>query len=140
LRILVIDDEPDVLLLCRINLEHAGHEVDEAATGEEGLELALADPPDVIVLDVMLPRRDGLSVLEELAATERTCVIPVVLLTAKVRVGDRIRGWTAGASAYVTKPFAPSALADAVRRVSRMTPDQRATLRRETLAHLAGCG
>ena len=63
LRVLVIDDEPDVLMLCRVNLELAGHEVIEATNGEAGLELALQERPDVVVLDVMLPRMDGISVL-----------------------------------------------------------------------------
>src|ERR671922_168127 len=82
MRVLVIDDEPDVLLLCRVNLQYAGHEVIEALDGERGLELAVSGTPDLIVLDVMLPRRDGLSVLRDLAANPATSGTPVVLLTA----------------------------------------------------------
>ena len=83
MRILVIDDDPDALLLCRVNLEFDGHEVLEAPDGEGGFELAAREQPDVSVLDIMLPRLDGLSVLESLLRTEATREIPVVLLTAK---------------------------------------------------------
>ena len=68
MRVLVIDDEPDVLMLCRVNLQLAGHEVIEASNGKAGLELARTLQPDVVVLDVMLPRVDGLTVLSDLAA------------------------------------------------------------------------
>ena len=68
-RVLVIDDEPDVLMLCRVNLEHAGHEVLMAETGEVGMELARTEHPDVIVLDLMMPMMDGFDVLQELRST-----------------------------------------------------------------------
>ena len=125
MRVLVIDDEPDVLLLCRVNLEIAGHEVLEASDGETGLDLAQREAPDVIVLDVMLPNLDGLSVLGELGIDERTRETPVILLTAKARVEDRIAGWRAGCADYVTKPFSPTLLPDVVVRVADMTPVER---------------
>jgi DNA-binding response OmpR family regulator len=124
MRVLVVDDEPDVLLLCRVNLEFAGHEVLEASNGERGVELAFGERPDVIVLDVMLPRRDGFSVLEELAGDARTCSTPVILLTAKALEADRMRGWRAGCAEYVTKPFSPIVLADTVDRVAEMSQDE----------------
>jgi DNA-binding response OmpR family regulator len=136
LRVLVIDDEPDVLVLCRINLEHAGHEVWEATTGEEGLAIARAEPPDVIVLDVMLPTLDGISVLRELGDGAETDDVPVVLLTAKSRLEDQIRGWRAGAAGYVTKPFSPGTLTDMVRRVHDMSPAERDVIRRQVLVDL----
>lgn len=134
MRVLVVDDEPDVLLLCRVNLEFAGHEVLEASNGERGVELALGERPDVIVLDVMLPERDGLSVLRELSADTRTQDTPVILLTARAQDADRLRGWQAGCTDYVTKPFSPSALSDAVHRVAEMTTEERQQHRRRQLA------
>ena len=67
-RILVVDDEPDVLLLCRVNLQHAGYDVLEASDGEQGLAIALSEVPDAIVLDLMLPLLDGYGVLDQLRA------------------------------------------------------------------------
>lgn len=140
MRILVIDDEPDVLFLCRVNLEHAGHEVLEALTGERGIELATADRPDLIVLDVMLPRLDGLSVLKALAAHPQTQDTPVVLLTARVQAEDQLRGWRAGCCDYITKPFSPLGLTEAVERVHAMTPDERREQREQALARLEARG
>jgi DNA-binding response OmpR family regulator len=125
MRVLVIDDEPDVLMLCRVNLEIAGHQVLEAASGEEGLTLAARETPDVIVLDVMLPRKDGLEVLEDLGADARTSTTPVILLTAKTLREDRLAGWRAGCTEYITKPFSPIALAATVDRVVEMSPSDR---------------
>jgi DNA-binding response OmpR family regulator len=136
MRVLVIDDEPDVLLLCRVNLEIAGHAVLEAPDGERGLELAHRERPDVIVLDLMLPERDGLSILDELGADERTRETPVILLTAKSQVEDRLAGWRRGCAEYVTKPFSPVALADTVSQVASLTAEQRVERRDRELARL----
>lgn len=137
MRILVIDDEPDVLLLCRVNLEYEGHEVFEAGNGEEGVELAVRHKPDLIVLDVMLPERDGFFVLRKLRQHPETADVPVVFLTAKAQEDDQIRGFLAGAADYVTKPFSPLALNDAVRRIAAMSPDEREARRTEHLARLS---
>ncbi len=136
MRVLVIDDEPDVLLLCRVNLEFAGHEVVGVADPDRGLELAIHDPPDVVVLDVMLPSRDGLSVLRELSAHPATRRVPVVLLTARTRAIDRLRGWEAGCAAYVTKPFAPAELGETIQRVHTSSARQRRRLREATIEEL----
>ncbi len=136
MRVLVIDDEPDVLLLCRVNLEIAGHEVLEAHDGEWGFELALREEPDIIVLDLMLPSRDGLSVLGDLSANERTTATPVILLTARTRVEDRVAGWRAGCAEYVTKPFSPVALTETIGRVHGMTPEERQGRRERELSRL----
>ena len=138
MRVLVIDDEPDVLLLCRVNFEFAGHEVLEALDGEQGMELAERERPDLIVLDVMLPNRDGISVLEELGARFDTREVPVVLLTAKAQPEDQLRGWEAGASEYVTKPFSPLTLTEIVQRVIEMTPEERRRRREQALVDLTG--
>ncbi|HEX6261563.1 MAG TPA: response regulator [Actinomycetota bacterium] len=137
MRVLIIDDEPDVILLCRVNLEFEGHEVLEAASGEEGLEIAEKELPDLIVLDLMLPRQDGFSVLRHLHSHEPTKHIPVVLLTAKSREDDQMRGWQTGADEYVTKPFSPVALTEAVARVAGMTAEEREARRRERLEQLS---
>ena len=113
-RVLVIDDEPDVLLLCRLNLQQRGHELVEASGGARGLELARERHPDVIVLDLMLPGIDGYDVLEALQADAATSDIPIVVLTAKSLRADRDRSHGLGASAFLTKPFLPSELCEVV--------------------------
>jgi DNA-binding response OmpR family regulator len=138
MRVLVIDDEPDVLLLCRVNLQHAGHEVLEATDGDRGMELAITHDPDLIVLDVMLPQRDGISVLRDLVAHPATARTPVVLLTAKAQIEDQLRGWRAGCSEYVTKPFSPAALAELVNSIHAMTAEQRRLVRERAIDALAG--
>ncbi|HEV8565438.1 MAG TPA: response regulator [Actinomycetota bacterium] len=135
-RVLVIDDEPDVLLLCRVNLEHAGHEVLEALDAERGLELAFSQNPDVIVLDLMLPLRDGFDVLRELDAADQLKSVPVLVLSARARWEDRVRGWQAGASEYLTKPFSPIALTEVLERVNAMSPVDRQEHRAEALRTL----
>lgn len=133
LRILVIDDEPDVLLLCRVNLQFDGHEVIEASDGDTGFKKAVTERPDLIVLDVMMPQRDGFSVLKELREVDETRDIPVILLTARAQEDDQVRGWLAGAAEYVTKPFSPMDLTESVRSVLAMTPEERAARRSERL-------
>ena len=135
-RVLVIDDEPDVLLLCRINLAHAGHEVLEALDGESGLRMARESQPDVIVLDLMLPAMDGYEVLKALWEDELTRNLPVVVLTAKAQVEDRIKSWQDGAVEFLTKPFPPDLLLSSVQRVSEMSPQERAQRREEALGEL----
>ena len=113
-RVLVVDDEPDVLLLCRLNLQQRGHELLEASDGSSALELARDRRPDVIVLDLMLPGMTGYEVLETLQQDERTSDIPVLVLTAKSLRADRERCHRLGASGFLTKPFLPSELCEMV--------------------------
>lgn len=136
LRILVVDDEPDVLLLCRVNLEFEGHEVLEASDGARALALAAEERPDLIVLDVMLPEQDGFSVLRSLQARRETRDIPVIFLTAKAQEDDQIKGFLAGAADYLVKPFSPLALNEAVRRLAAMSPAEREARRAELVAQL----
>lgn len=136
LRVLVIDDEPDVLLLCRVNLQLAGHEVLEAANGRAGLELARTLEPDVVVLDIMLPNLDGLTVLLELASSEATRHIPVIMLTAKTQLEDRRKAWRAGCVEYLTKPFSPIELVELVGRAGGMSSEERSERRQRALASL----
>ena len=113
-RVLVVDDEPDVLLLCRLNLQQRGHELLEAAGGSQALELARERHPDVIVLDLMMPGINGYDVLEALQGDDATSDIPVLVLTAKSLRADRERSHGLGASAFLTKPFMPSELCEMV--------------------------
>jgi CheY-like chemotaxis protein len=113
-RVLVVDDEPDVLLLCRLNLQQRGHQLLEASNGPTALELARERQPEVIVLDLMLPGMNGYEVLENLKQDERTSDIPVLVLTAKSLRADRERSHGLGASGFLTKPFLPSELCDMV--------------------------
>ena len=95
-RVLVIDDEAPIRLLCRVNLEAEGMEVLEASDGPTGLEKARNDEPDVILLDVMMPGLDGWQVAEELLDSDVTSSIPIVFLTARAEVRDRARGLDLG--------------------------------------------
>lgn len=135
--VLVIDDEAPIRLLCRVNLEAAGMDVHEAEDGPSGLAAALAEPPDVILLDVMMPGMDGWQVMERLFEDERTKDIPIVFLTARAELRDRARGLELGGVDYVTKPFNPLELGplveDLIERVQRGTQQE---LRRERLAEL----
>ena len=136
-RVLVIDDESPIRLLCRVNLEAEGMDVLEAADGPSGLEKARAEIPDVILLDVMMPGLDGWRVAEELLEDERTESIPIVFLTARAELRDRARGIDLGGVDYVTKPFNPVELAPLVRDlIARVERGERDELRREKLSEL----
>ena len=136
-RVLVIDDESPIRLLCRINLEAEGMEVLEAVDGPRGLETARAERPDVILLDVMMPGLDGWHVAAELLDDERTEEIPIIFLTARAELRDRARGIDLGGVDYVTKPFNPVELAPRVRDlIARVDRGERDDLRREKLSEL----
>ena len=108
--ILVVEDEEDIQDLIHYNLSESGYRVDCAGTGEEGLTAVGADRPDLIVLDLMLPGLDGLSVCRSLKGNPQTDHIPIIILTAKGEEEDIIAGFAAGADDYVTKPFKPRVL------------------------------
>ena len=114
-RILVVDDEPDILLLHRLNLEDAGHEVLLAADGMKALERITADHPDCVVLDVMMPVLDGWGVLE--ALQERQDAPPVLVVSAKSATADIEHALTMGAKGYLSKPFNARTLLDEVTRL-----------------------
>ncbi len=136
-RVLVIDDEPPIRLLCRVNLEAEGMTVLEAADGPNGLDVAKEERPDVILLDVMMPGLDGWSVAERLLEDDRTSDIPIIFLTARAEFRDRARGLDIGGVEYVTKPFNPVELAPLVRDLlARLERGERDDLRREKLADL----
>jgi len=137
IRVLVIDDEAPIRLLCRVNLEAEGMQVLEAADGPSGLEKARAEAPDVVLLDVMMPGLDGWRVAEELLDDPRTQAIPIVFLTARAELRDRARGIDLGGIDYVTKPFNPVELAPLVRNLlARVERGERESLRHEKLTEL----
>ena len=137
IRVLVIDDEEPIRLLCRVNLEAEGMEVLEAADGPTGLERARRQQPDVVFLDVMMPKLDGWKVAEELLEDDRTQDIPIIFLTARAEFRDRARGLDIGGVDYVTKPFNPLDLAPLVRELlDRIQRGERDELRGEKLAEL----
>jgi DNA-binding response OmpR family regulator len=136
-KILVVDDEPDVVLLCHVNLEFEGYDVIDAASGEEALLRIRKDRPDLVLLDVMMPGMDGWQVLDEIKGDPDTTQIPVMMLTAKAQERDQIRGWSGGVVDYVTKPFNPIALSQSVRKALEPHPaEEHASRRRRMLDKL----
>jgi DNA-binding response OmpR family regulator len=115
--VLVVDDHAPMRTLCRVNLEAAGFRVFEAADGDEALAAVGADRPDVILLDIMMPRVSGWEVAAALIADRTTDRIPIIFITARSGVPDRIRALELGAREYLTKPFDPAGLATTVTRV-----------------------
>jgi two-component system alkaline phosphatase synthesis response regulator PhoP len=118
-RILVVDDEDDLLELVRYNLAKDGYDVACVGSGEEALKAARKDPPDLIVLDLMLPAVDGLEVCRRLKADARTREVPIVMLTAKSEEGDMIAGLDRGADDYIAKPFSPRVLTARIKALLR---------------------
>jgi two-component system alkaline phosphatase synthesis response regulator PhoP len=116
--VLVIDDEPAIRLLCRVNLEAEGMEVVEAGDGASGLAAAIDRPPDVILLDVMLPGEDGLAVAERIRSEGALRDVPILFLTARADLGDGERIRRAGGSGFLTKPFNPVVLTQSVRELA----------------------
>jgi DNA-binding response OmpR family regulator len=137
IKVLVIDDEAPIRLLCRVNLEAEEMDVIEAADGPSGVVKAQGERPDVILLDVMMPGLDGWHVAEQLLEDERTSGIPIIFLTARAEFRDRARGLDIGGVDYITKPFNPLELAPLVQRLlDRIDMGERDELRAEKLSEL----
>jgi two-component system phosphate regulon response regulator PhoB len=109
-RVLVVDDERDITALVAYHLAKAGYRVTTAGTGGAALEAVAVEPPDLVVLDLMLPGRSGYEVLEEIRRRDDTKHIGVIVLTARRDEADRIKGLAGGADDYLTKPFSPEEL------------------------------
>jgi CheY-like chemotaxis protein len=122
-RLLVIDDDAVIIELLRVSFEIEGFEVISARDGQEGLERARADRPDVVISDIMMPRLDGLQLVTRLKGDPATRHLPVILLSAKAQNAEVQQGLEAGADDYVTKPFDPLELIDIVHSV--LERDQR---------------
>ena len=136
-KVLVIDDEAPIRLLCRVNLEAEKMDVIEAADGPSGVVKAQDERPDVILLDVMMPGLDGWNVAEQLLDDQRTSGIPIIFLTARAEFRDRARGLDIGGVDYITKPFNPLELAPLVQRLlDRIVKGERDDLRAEKLSEL----
>ena len=119
MRVLVVDDEPDLVELVRFNLKEAGYEIDAARSGREALALLRRRPPDLLILDLMLPDVSGTEICRQVRSDARLAGIPVLMLTAKSEEVDRIVGFELGADDYVTKPFSPRELVLRVRALLR---------------------
>jgi two-component system phosphate regulon response regulator PhoB len=128
--VLIVEDEADVVDLLRYNLSRAGFDVLIANTGDEGLDLARKNRPDIVVLDLMLPGMNGHEVCRELKGDANTAAIPIVMLTAKGEPHERVKGLELGADDYVTKPFSPREL---VLRVQALLRRLRTTPRTEVV-------
>jgi two-component system phosphate regulon response regulator PhoB len=118
-RVLVVDDEPDIVALVVYHLARAGYRVSSASTGPDAVALARRERPDLVVLDLMLPGMSGFDVLREIRANEETGRIAVLMLTARKDEPDRIRGLSLGADDYLTKPFSPQELVLRVQAILR---------------------
>jgi DNA-binding response OmpR family regulator len=136
-RVLLVEDEAPIRMICRFHLEMAGMEVLEAADGPTGLEQARRELPDLILLGVMIPRIDGFRVAETLLDDPATRDIPIVFLTTRSEFRDRAHGLDIGAIDYITLPFDPLELAGTIRQLlERVDKGEREQLRREKLDEL----
>ena len=120
-RILIVEDDRDIADLVRLYLGKAGHTVEILLSGEDVVSRVSGDPPDLLILDIMLPGVDGLTICRALRASGRTASIPIIILSARADESDRIDGLELGADDYVTKPFSPQELVARVAAVVRRT-------------------
>jgi len=139
--VLIVDDEPDIVLFVRMNLELEGYDVIDAGDGRTGISMVREHHPDAVLLDVMLPEMDGWSVLEELKSDPDDLVrtIPVVMMTALASEADQVRGGIEGAVVYLPKPVLPTDMVDAVARAIDGDPEpvQRKAAQQRALERLA---
>ncbi len=118
-RILVCDDDPVILRLLQVNLELEGFDVLSANNGSEAVEVAIAEDPDLVILDIMMPKMDGYEACEKIKENDRTKDTPIIFLSAKAQLADIERGTASGVSEYLTKPFDPSELVALINRLAR---------------------
>ncbi len=122
-KILIVDDEPYILNILDFSLDAEGYAVLQAADGEEAVRMAREESPDLVIMDVMMPRSDGFEACRRLKSDPATAHIPVLLLTARSSKEDQERGKAAGADGYVTKPFSPQRLLDKVQEFLHVTSE-----------------
>jgi len=118
-RILIVEDDPDIADLVARYLDKAGFSTERAASGREALQTIAAKPPDLVVLDLMLPHVDGLDVCRLVRASDATAALPIIMLTARAEESERIVGLELGADDYLAKPFSPNELVARVRALLR---------------------
>lgn len=116
-KILIADDDPVIIRLLQVNLEMEGYEVVTALDGQEAVERALAEKPDLVILDIMMPRMDGWAAREALSREPALKDTPVIFLSARAQQADLRKGYEAGVAEYVTKPFDPVDLLDIIERI-----------------------
>lgn len=116
-KILITDDDPVIIELLQVNLEFEGYDVITAADGLEAVERAARDTPDLVILDIMMPRMDGWTARAEMLKDPRTAAIPVIFLSARAQQADLRKGYESGVAAYVTKPFEPVELLDLIEQI-----------------------
>lgn len=129
-KVLLVDDDADVRYMTRVNLHFEGFQVVEARDGYEAMDLAHKERPDIVVLDVMMPGRDGLQVLRDIRSDATLEDVPVVLLSARAGREAETEGWEVGATAYITKPFTVTGLASTLRQLLDQDRGQREETRR----------
>src|SRR5207247_11409786 len=129
-RVLIVDDDPDILRLVSYNLTQAGFDVATATTGRRALESVQKRQPDLIILDLMLPDIDGMEVCRTLRQRDNSRRIPIVMLTARSDEIDRVIGFELGADDYVMKPFSPRELVLRVKSILRRVKDERSDMLR----------
>ena len=132
-RILIVEDDPDIADLVTRFLDKAGFITERAGSGRDALKQITARPPDLVVLDLMLPHMDGLEICRILRSDERTAAIPIIMVTARGEETERIVGLELGADDYVPKPFSPSELVARVRALLRRA--QRGPARQKTMTY-----
>jgi two-component system phosphate regulon response regulator PhoB len=129
-RVLIVDDDPDIQGLVSYNLKAAGFRVSTAGTGSAALETVREHPPDLIILDIMLPDLDGLEICRTLRKRANTRRIPIIMLTARTEESDRVVGFELGADDYVMKPFSPRELVLRVKSIFRRVGEDRTSVLR----------
>ncbi len=115
-RILIVDDEENMLTILEARLKHAGFDVDCARNGIEAVERACKKPPQLVILDIMMPGADGFEVIAKLRNDKRTKTVPIMMLTSRSEKSDIQKALTLGANDFMSKPFAPNILLDKVKR------------------------
>jgi DNA-binding response OmpR family regulator len=134
-RILIVEDDPDIAELVARYLEKAAFETDRAASGRDALQTIAANPPALVVLDLMLPQVDGLEICRRLRSDEKTAAIPIIMLTARAEESERIVGLELGADDYLAKPFSPNELVARVRALLRRAQRQASDAPAKTLTY-----
>ncbi len=137
LRILIVDDEPDLLELIEYNLTQSGYQVTTANNGTNALQLAQSSVPDLIVLDVMMPELNGIEVAKRLRTQTQTSSIPIIMLTAKAEEVHELQGLDAGADDYITKPFSMQILLARIQSLARRSNFQSSSATELTLGAVA---
>lgn len=123
-KILIVEDEKDIIKMLEYNLKKEGFRVIDARDGEDALDLAVREYPDLILLDLMLPGIDGLEVCKALKKEAKTATIPIIMLTAKSQESDKVVGLELGADDYITKPFSVRELLARIKAVLRRATEK----------------